>query len=193
MLKEDALEAVNAAVRATDPVLSELCDALRWTVVDGTIQAITNVTEAWTPTGLLITATVTVATGQLVVKIIQHVSLALAQSAPVLEYVSMDLDTLTAALVTRWSPKHSPISAARLRHITLHNLYSSREKALPTDTLAAPEIQNQKVSFNSKNPLADSCHPTARQRGTAYGSERWYRLSGRYRTACKPSWRQPTS
>ena len=55
-----------------------------------------------------------------------------------------DLDTLTAALNTGWSPGHSPISAARLRHIVFRNLYSPREKAPPTDTLMAPEIHNKK-------------------------------------------------
>ena len=108
MLKDDVLEAADAAVRAPDPALSDLCDALRWTAVDGTIQAITAVTGAWTPRGRLLTATVTVAMGPLEVKIIEHVPLALAQGGPLLEYVSKDADTLTAALIPRWSPGHSP-------------------------------------------------------------------------------------
>ena len=40
----DALEAADVAVRAPDPALSDLCDAVGWTAVDGTIQAITAVT-----------------------------------------------------------------------------------------------------------------------------------------------------
>ena len=71
MLKDDALEAADAAVRAPDPALSDLCDALRQTAVDGTIQAITALTGAWTPRGLLLTATVTVAAGPSEVKIIE--------------------------------------------------------------------------------------------------------------------------
>ena len=51
MLKDDALEVADAAVRAPDPALSDLCHALSWTAVDGTIQAITAVTGAWTPKG----------------------------------------------------------------------------------------------------------------------------------------------
>ena len=60
MLKDDTLEAADEAVRAPDPALPDLCDALRWTAADGTIQAITAVTGAWTwrsrrspPAGLL--------------------------------------------------------------------------------------------------------------------------------------------
>ena len=34
MLKDDALEAADAAIRATDPALADLCDALRWTAAD---------------------------------------------------------------------------------------------------------------------------------------------------------------
>ena len=117
MLKDDALEAADEAIRACDPTLADLCDALRWTAADGSIQAITAVTGAWTPRGLLLTATVTVATSPSHVKVIEHVPLSLAQGGPLLEYVSKDPDTLTAALVTRWSPGHAPISAARLRHL----------------------------------------------------------------------------
>ena len=175
MLK-DMLEAADAAVRAPDPTLSTLCDALRWTAVDGPIRPITAVTGAWTPSGLLLTATVTVATSPSEVKIIEHVPLALAQGRPLLEYVSKDSDTLTAALITRWNPRHSPISAARLRHIVFRNLCSAREKAPPINTLAAPEIQRyrpRRSLSNSKSPLASSCHPTLGERGTAYGSVRW--------------------
>ena len=90
MLKDDALEAADTAVRAPDPELSDLCDGLCWTAVYGTIQAISGVTGAWTPRGLLLTATVTVATGPSEVKIIEHVPPALAQGGPLLEYVSKD-------------------------------------------------------------------------------------------------------
>ena len=37
MLKDDALEAADTAIRATDPALADLCDALRWTAADGDI------------------------------------------------------------------------------------------------------------------------------------------------------------
>ena len=70
MLKDDALEAADEAARAPDPALSDLCNALRWTAADGTIRAITPVTGAWTPRGLLLTATVTVATSLSEVKVI---------------------------------------------------------------------------------------------------------------------------
>ena len=40
MLKDDAPEAADEAVRAPDPALSDLCDALCWTAADGTIQPI---------------------------------------------------------------------------------------------------------------------------------------------------------
>ena len=104
-------------------------------------------TGAWTPRGLLLTGTAAVATSPSEVKIIEHVSLAFAQGGPLLEYVSKSLDALTAAMVTRWSPGHASISAARLPHIVFRSLYSAREKAPPTDTDAAPAIDNQKVSF----------------------------------------------
>ena len=120
----------------------------------------------------MLTATVEVATGPFEVKIIQHVPLALAQGGPLLEYVSKDPDTLTAALITRWRPKQPPISAARLRHILFRNLYSACEEAPPTDTEAAPEIQKQKVSFKVQSPSSTSCPPTSNERGTAYGPER---------------------
>ena len=44
MLKDDALEAADTAIRATDPALADSCDALRWTAADGDIQAITAMT-----------------------------------------------------------------------------------------------------------------------------------------------------
>ena len=122
MLKDDALEAADEAIRAPDPALADLCDALRWTAADGSIQAITAVTGAWTPRGLLLAATVTVATSPSEVKVMEHVPLSLAQGGLLLEYVSKDPDTLTAALVTRWSPGHAPISAVRLRHLVFRGL-----------------------------------------------------------------------
>ena len=85
MLKDDALEAANVAVRARDAALSDLCDAVRWMAADGSIQAITAVTGAWTPRGLLLTATITVAVSPSQVKVIEHVPLALAQGGPLLE------------------------------------------------------------------------------------------------------------
>ena len=75
MLKDDALEAADEAIRAPNPALADLCDALRWTAADGNIQGITAVTGAWTSRGLLLTATVTVATSASDVKVIEHVPL----------------------------------------------------------------------------------------------------------------------
>ena len=161
MLKDGALEAAGAAVQAPDPALSDLCDALHWIAVDGTIQAITAVTSAWTPRGLLLTATVTVTTGPLEVKIMEHVPVALAQG-PLPECVSSHPDTLTAAFISRWSPGRSPISAARHRHIVFRNVHSLREKAPPTDTVVALEIQNQKVSFKLQKPISQFLPPHLR-------------------------------
>ena len=182
MVKDDALEAGDTAVRAPDPALSDLCDALCWRAVGATIQAFTAVTGAWMPRGLLLTAAVTIATGLSEVKIMEHVPPALAQGGRLLEYVSMEPDTLTAALITRWSPGHSPILAARLWHIAFHNLYSARRKAPPIDTLAAPEIQMQKVSFNLQKPIRQFL--PSRLRPT------WDRL--RVREVVAPFWALPS-
>ena len=111
---------------------------------------------------LLLTATVTVARSSSEVQVIEHVTPALAQGGPLLESVSKDPAALTSALVTRWSLGHVPISAARLRHIVLRSLYSAREKAPPTDTDAAPETQNQKVSFKLQNPIRQFLPPHLR-------------------------------
>ena len=149
MLKDDALEAADGAIRATDPALADLCDALRWTAADGNIQAITAVTGAWTPRGLLLTATVTVATSTSDVKVIEHVPLSLVQGGPMLEYVSKDREALTAALVMRWSPRHVPISASSIRSQLFRGLYTAREQPPAIDTVTRPEIQSQKVSHNT--------------------------------------------
>ena len=156
MLKDDALEAVDEAVRAPHPALSDLCDALRWTAADGSIHAITAVTGAWTPQGLRLTATVTVATGRSEVKVIAHVPLSLAQGSSLLKYVSKDPDALTTALVTLWSPRHAPFSAARLRHLVFRGLYTARENAPPIDTDDAPEIQSHKSPTSFTSPSASS-------------------------------------
>ena len=63
MFKDDALDGAYEAVRAPNPAVSNLCDAIRWTAADGSILAITAVTGAWSPRGLLLTATVMAATG----------------------------------------------------------------------------------------------------------------------------------
>ena len=139
MLKDDALEAADEAIRAPDPALSDLCDALRWTAADVSIQAITAVTGAWTPRGLLLTATVTVATSPSGVNVIEHVPLSLAQGGPLLEYVSKDPDALIARLATRWILGHAPFSAARLRHLVFRGLYTAREKTPASDTDVASE------------------------------------------------------
>ena len=165
MLKDEAMEAADEPVRAPDLTLSDLYDAPRWTAEEGDIQAITAVRGAWTPRGLLLMATVTVASTPSKVKIIEHVPLAIAQGGPLLEYVSKDPDTLTAALVTSWSPGHSPISAARLRRIAFGNLYSAREKAPPTNTRQAPDIQYQKVSFKLQKPINQFLPPQIQMSG----------------------------
>ena len=134
MLKDDALEAADGAIRATDPAVADLCDALRWTAGDGSIQAITAVTGAWTPRGLLLTATVTVATTPSDVKVVEHVPLSLVQGGPLL-----DPDALTAALVTRWSPGHAPVSASRLCSLVFRGLYMAREQPPAIDTDAPPK------------------------------------------------------
>ena len=161
MLKDDALEAADTAIRATDPALV-LCDALRWTAADGDIQAITAVTGVWTPRGLLLTATVTVAAGPSHTKVIEHVPLSMVQGGPLLEYVSKDPEALTAALVTRWSPSHVPISASRLRNQVFEGLYTAREQPPPIDTTAPPDIQSQKVSHKIHKPISQFLAPHLR-------------------------------
>ena len=136
------------------PPLADQCDALRWTAADGGIQAITAVAGACTPQGLLLTATVTVATSPSDVKVMKRVPLSLAQGGPLLEYVSKDPNALTAALVARWSPGHAPISAVHLRSLVFRGLYTTREQppAIHTDT--PPEIQSQKVSHKIHKPIS---------------------------------------
>ena len=162
MLKDDALEAADTAIQATDPALADLCDALRWTAANGDIQAITAVTGVWTPRGLLLTATVTVAAGPSDTKVIEHVPLSLVQGGPLLEYVSKDPEALTAALVTRWSPSHAPISASRLRSQVFKGLYTAREQPPPVDTTAPPDIQSQKVSHKIHKPISQFLAPHLR-------------------------------
>ena len=159
MLKDDALEAADEAIQAPDPALADLCDALRWKAADGGIQAITTVTGAWTPRGLLLTATVTVATSPPDVKVIEHVPLSLAKGGPLLEYVSKDPDALTAALDTRWSPGHAPISASRLRSLVFQGLYTAREKPPAIEADVPPEIQSQKVSHKIHKPISQFVAP----------------------------------
>ena len=162
MLKDDALEAADTAIRTTDPALADLCDALRWTAANGDIQAITAVTGVWTPRGLLLTATVTVAARPSDTKVIEHVPLSLVQGGPLLEYVSKDPEALTAALVTRWSPSHVPISASRLRSQVFKGLYTAREQPPPIDTTAPPDIQSQKVSHKIHKPISQFLAPHLR-------------------------------
>ena len=162
MLKDDAPEAADTAIQATDPALADLCDALRWTAANGDIQAITAVTGVWTPRGLLLTATVTVAAGPSDTKVIEHVPLSLVQGGPLLEYVSKDPEALTAALVTRWSPSHVPISASRLRSQVFKGLYTAREQPPPIDTTAPPDIQSQKVSHKIHKPISQFLAPHLR-------------------------------
>ena len=153
MLKDDALEAADTAIRATGTALADLCDALCWTAANGDIQAITAVTGVWTPRGLLLTATVTVAACPSDTKVIEHVLLSLVQGGPLLEYVSKDPEALAAALVTRWSPSHVSISASRLRSQVFKGLYTAREQPPPIDTTAPPDIQSQKVSHKIHKPI----------------------------------------
>ena len=162
MLKDDALEAADTAIQATDPALADLCDALRWTAANGDIQAITAVTGVWTPRGLLLTATVTVAAGPSDTKVIEHVPLSLVQGGPLLEYISKDPEALTAALVTRWSPSHAPILASRLRNQVFKGLYTAREQPPPVDTAGPPDIQSQKVSHKIHKPISQFLTPHLR-------------------------------
>ena len=162
MLKDDALEAADTAIRATDPALTDLCDALRWTAADGNIQAITAVTGVWTARGLLLTATVTVAAGPSDTKVIEHVPLLLVQGGPLLEYVSKDPEALTAALVSRWSPSHVPISASRLRNQVFKGLYTAREQPPSIDTTTPRDIQSQKVSHKMHKPISQFLAPHLR-------------------------------
>ena len=119
-------------------------------------------TGAWTPRGLLLTATVTVATSPSDVKVIEHVPLSLVQGGPLLEYVSTDPEALTAALVTRWSPGHAPISASRLRSLVFRGLYTAREQPPAIDTVTPPEIQSQKVSHKIHKPINQFLAPHLR-------------------------------
>ena len=162
MLKDDALEAADTAIRATDPAVADLCDALRWTAANGDIQAITAVTGVWTPRGLLLTATVTVAAGPSDTKVIEHVPLSLVQGGPLLEFVSKDPEALTAALVTRWSQSHVPILASRLRSQVFKGVYTAREQPPPIDTTAPPDIQSQKVSHKIHKPISQFLAPHLR-------------------------------
>ena len=158
MLKDDALEAADEAVRATNPrpgrpMRCPTMDGSRWKHPSYHRRA-----RAWMPRGLLLTATFTVATGPSEVKVIEHVRLALAQGGPLLEYVSKDPDALTAALITRWSPGHAPISAARLCHLVFRGFYTASDEAPPIDTDVAPEIYNQKVSYRLHKPITPPSH-----------------------------------
>ena len=162
MLKDDALEAADTAIQATDPALADLCDALRWTAANSDIQAITAVAGVWTPRGLLLTATVTVAAGPSDTKVIEHVPLSLVQGGPLLGYISKDPEALTAALVTRWSPSHAPISASRLCSQVFKGLYTAREQPPPVDTAAPPDIQSQKVSHTFHKPISQFLAPHLR-------------------------------
>ena len=162
MLKDDALEAADTAIRATNPALADLCDALPWRAADGNIQAITAETGAWTPRGLLLTATVTVAASPSDVKVIEHVLLSLVQGGPLLEYVPEDPEALKAALVTRWSLGHVPISASRLRSQVFRGLYTAREQPPPIDTATPQVIQSQKVSHKIHKPISQFLAPHLR-------------------------------
>ena len=76
MITDDALNAAVDAVHAPGTIVCELCDALRWVAREGTVQAITSVSGVWTPTGLLLTATATVAAGGKDVRVVEHIPLA---------------------------------------------------------------------------------------------------------------------
>ena len=185
MLTDDALEVADTAIWATDPALADLCDALRWTAADGDIQAITPVTGAWTPRGLLLTATVTVAAGPSDTKVIENIPLSLVQGGPLLEYVSKDHEALTAALVTRWSASHVPIPVSRLRRHVFKGLYtatasihrhchSSRHpklKGLPEDSQAHQPVPCSPPQAVVGPPLhqRDGCSLSGAAQGRACG------------------------
>ena len=86
----------------------------------------------------------------------------MAQGGPLLEYVFKDPDPLNAALATRWSPGHAPISAARLRSMVFRGLYTAREKSPAIDADAPPEIQSQKVSHKIHKPISQFLAPHLR-------------------------------
>ena len=139
---------------APDCGISDLCDALRWIATEGTVQAITTITGAWTPRGLLQTANITGATGTSDVRIVEHVPLALAQGGPLVDYISRDPNAITTSLVTRWNPNHAPISPLRLRQAMLRTMYTAREKAPFPEADVAPEMQNQKVTYKVQKPIS---------------------------------------
>ena len=73
----------------------------------------------------------TVTIGASEVKIIEHVPLALVQAGPRLEYVSKDPDTLTAALITRWSTGTPPFRCLSVAHRVPQPLRGITGKPVP--------------------------------------------------------------
>ena len=88
--------------------------------------------------------------------------MSLLQGGPLLEYVSKDREALTAALVTRWSPSHVPISASRLRSQVFKGQYTTREQPPSIDTTTPPDIQSQKVSHKIHKPMCQFLAPHLR-------------------------------
>ena len=119
-------------------------------------------TGGWTPRGLLLTATVTVAASPSDVKVIEDVPMSPVQGGPLLEYVSKDTEALTAALVTAWSPGHVPISASCLRSQVLRRLYTAREQPPCIDTATPTDIQSQKVCHKIHKPISQFLAPHLR-------------------------------
>ena len=60
---------------------------------------------------------------------------------------------------SRGGAVHVPISAARPHQLVFRGLYTAREKAPPTDTDVAPEIQSQKVPYKLHKPISQFLPP----------------------------------
>ena len=153
-VKNYATEATPTAAQAPASKICDPWDTLTWLVAEGTMQAITAITGAWTPRGLLLTANVTVATVRSDIGNIENASLALAQGGPLLDYISWDPNAISTWLVTRWNPNHAPISPPCLRQAVLHTMYTAREKVLSPKPDAAPHTQNQDATYKPKKPIS---------------------------------------
>ena len=148
MITDTTLDAV------VDTAISELCDAMRWVATEGTVQAIASISGVWTPAGLMLTATSTIAASGADVRAVEHISLTRVQGGPLLDYVSKDPSSATSGLVTRRSPSHAPISPTRLKYLTLKQMYHPEEKAPSPDADIAPYMQNQKVTHKIQKPVS---------------------------------------
>ena len=109
LLKDDALEAAATAAPAPDCAISDHSDVLRWIATEGTIDAITMLIRGSTPRGLVLTTTVTVATGAADVRIADYAPVALPQGGALLQYVSHHPIAITTSLGTQWNRSHATV------------------------------------------------------------------------------------